>query len=68
MPGIGRPQNRGMRFVLFALPALSLLVLGAHFMREGAIFLTSATHRQRLTRRRLLGSRRAESDRQRRKA
>jgi hypothetical protein len=31
-----------MRLVLFALPVLSFLVLGAHFMREGAIFLTLA--------------------------
>jgi hypothetical protein len=31
-----------MRALLFAAPVLSFLVLGAHFLREGAIFLTAA--------------------------
>jgi hypothetical protein len=31
-----------MRFLLHVLPAVSFLVLGAHFLREGAVFLTLA--------------------------
>ena len=31
-----------MRALLFAAPILSFLVLGAHFLREGALFLTAA--------------------------
>jgi hypothetical protein len=31
-----------MRVFLFAMPVLSFLVLGAHFMRDGAVFLTAA--------------------------
>jgi hypothetical protein len=31
-----------MRVVLIAMPVLSFLVLGAHFMRDGAFFLTAA--------------------------
>ena len=31
-----------MRALLFAAPVLSFLVLGAHFLREGALFLTLA--------------------------
>lgn len=31
-----------MRVFLFAMPALSFLILGAHFLREGAIFLAAA--------------------------
>ena len=31
-----------MRALLFAAPVLSFLVLGAHFLREGALFLTAA--------------------------
>ena len=31
-----------MRFILFAAPVLSLLVLGAHFMREGGMILPAA--------------------------
>jgi hypothetical protein len=31
-----------MRAVLFAAPVLSFLLLGAHFMREGAVFLTAS--------------------------
>ena len=31
-----------MRALLYALPFLSFLILGAHFLREGAVFLTLA--------------------------
>jgi hypothetical protein len=31
-----------MRALLFAAPVVSFLVLGAHFLREGALFLTAA--------------------------